>query len=78
MPCVPILNHRNRRIGFACVCNDPIEIRHRGRTYRFEWTEASGWMAVNRDGSQRLSPVPLAVYRRLDKLPRPNEKEQRS
>jgi len=56
MPCIPI------RDGFLCVGNDPVSVEYPGRTYRFEWTAAAGWMPVNLDGSQRLSPVPKGAW----------------
>jgi hypothetical protein len=64
MPCVPLLD-RGRRVGILCMGNEPVEITHQGKRYLFEWTGASGWVAVNQDGTERLSPVPSAVYRQL-------------
>ena len=59
MPCIPI------RHGFLCVGNDPVEVEYRGKTYRFEWTGACGWMPVNKDRSQRMSPVPNGAWDKL-------------
>lgn len=56
MPCKPFKG------GFLCAGNKPLSITHRGRTYLFEWTVASGWCPVNADGSGRLSPVPNVVW----------------
>lgn len=64
MPCIRIGKGRHR--GILCFGNDPIAFRHNGQTFRFEWTEASGWCAVNKDGSGRLSPVPDVVWDRLE------------
>jgi len=71
MPCKPIFDSTGKRIGFLCVGNEPVEIKHNGKSYLFEWTEASGWCAVNKDGGERLSPVPDAVWGIVVKLPRP-------
>lgn len=65
MPCIPLKN------GFVCVGNEPVAVKHNGRTYYVEWTAASGWVPVNRDGSERLSPLPKAVWDRVKMLPRP-------
>lgn len=66
MPCYRIPG------GYLCVGNEPVEIKHNGRAYLFEWTSASGWVAVNKDGSERLSRVPKAVSDKVDKLERPD------
>ena len=63
MPCLRI-----GKRGFVCLSNEPVAVKHNGRTYLFEWTAASGWIRVDRDGSQ--SPVPKAVEDKLAKLPR--------
>lgn len=66
MPCFPILNNRGtKRVGFLCVGNEPVVIYYRNTTYRFEWTASSGWIPVNRDGSERLSPVPVGAWEAL-------------
>ena len=70
MPCTPLMKGK-KRAGFLCVGNDPVEVKHGSETYRFEWTSASGWCPVNKDCSERLSPVPKAVWAKVDKLPRP-------
>ena len=61
MPCIPIIEGR-RRVGFLCVGNEPVQIKYSGKTFYFEWTAASGWLAVNRDGSERLTRVPNGVW----------------
>lgn len=33
-----------------------------GKPYCFEWNNFSGWMPTNKDGSDRLSPVPKKVW----------------
>lgn len=67
MPCIPILSANKRtRVGFVCVGNDPVAVQHNGRTYQFEWTAASGWIAVNKDGSQRLAAVPDGAWDMLE------------
>ena len=70
MPCVEIREKGNRR-GFICFRNEPVRLTHPSkynrRVYYFEWTPASGWMPVNRDGSERLSPVPNGVWRALER-----------
>ncbi len=73
MPCVPLIEtsrdgKRRHRVGFLCVGNDPVAVKHRGRTYLFEWTAASGWMAVNKNGSERLSRVPNVVWDKVSEL----------
>ena len=55
MPCIPIKD------GTVCVPNEPLSIVFQRRTYRFEWTAASGWCLVNADGSERLKDVPVGV-----------------
>ncbi len=77
MPCLPILNSRgNKRIGFLCVDNEPVELRYKEKIYRVEWTAACGWLAVNRDGTERVSPLPKAVWDMVDKLEWPSAKEK--
>jgi hypothetical protein len=66
MPCRSLFD-RGKRVGFVCMGNEPVEITHHGKRYLFEWTAASGWVAVNKDGSERLSRVPKAV---ADKISR--------
>ena len=77
MPCFPLTERnkdgKQRRVGFLCVGNEPIEIKHNGKTYLFEWTASSGWIAINKDGSERKSPVPKAVWDKLDKVERPKD-----
>jgi hypothetical protein len=51
-----------------CVGNEPIEIDHGGKTYLFEWS-AVGWLPCNRDGSERLTAIPKAVWDRLNDVP---------
>ena len=51
---------------FLCVGNEPVAITYRGRVYRFEWTESSGWIAVNKDGSERLSAVPAGAWKAIE------------
>ena len=60
MPCIPIKD------GFLCVGNEPVQVEHNGRTYRFEWSAGCGWLPCNRDGGQRLSPVPKVVWEKLE------------
>ena len=64
MPCIPF--RENGRASFVCVGNEPVAITYRGRVYRFEWTASSGWIAVNKDGSERLSPVPAGAWTELE------------
>lgn len=61
MPCLPIPSGF-RRYGILCVGNEPVSVEFKGRTYQFEWTHWCGWAAVNRDGSERLSPVPKGAW----------------
>ncbi len=75
MTCRPILDRNSRRAGFLCVGNEPIELVYLARTYWVEWTESSGWIPVNKDGSERLSPLPPEVWDMVDKLPRPHSDE---
>jgi len=67
MPCLPILGKFREKVGFICIGNAPVEIKHKDRTYRFEWTGGSGWIPVNKNGTLRLSPVPQAVWDKLEK-----------
>jgi len=60
MPCLPMSGG-----GFICTRNEPVEIKHENRTYRFEWTASSGWMPVNKNGQFRRSPIPLSVWDKL-------------
>ncbi len=59
MPCYPTKN------GVLCVGNDPVAITHDGKTYRFEKNFWSGWMPVNLDGSERLTPVLVGAWDKL-------------
>ncbi len=61
MPC--------HRIGDAIMCigDEPVEIHDRGKVYLFEWSGGCGWLPVNRDGSERLTPVPGRVWDALEK-----------
>jgi hypothetical protein len=63
MPCIPFREHGHT--SFLCVGNDPVSVTYRGRTYRFEWTSASGWIPVNKDSSERLTPVPAGAWEAL-------------
>jgi len=76
MPCLPVTerckNGKHRQIGFLCVGNEPIKIQHNGKTYLFEWG-GCGWMPVNKDGSERLSRVPNAVWDKLAQVERPKQ-----
>lgn len=59
------------RIGkrdFLCVGNEPVSVKFNGTAYLFEWTAASGWMPVNKDGSERLSPVPKGAWDEIEKI----------
>jgi hypothetical protein len=69
MPCYPI-DEGNGRVGFVCMANEPVKLWHNGQAYLFEWTGGCGWMPVNQDGTERLTPVPAAVWCKLSKLPR--------
>ncbi len=71
MPCIP-LREGNKQIGFVCVGNEPVSVG--GGKYQVEWTEWGGWVFVNEDGSERLSPVPAWVWAEVEKLPRPGDK----
>ncbi len=74
MPCLPIIetsrSGKKRRVGFLCVGSEPVAVEYRRRTYLLEWTAASGYCPVNRDGTGRESPPPKAVWDLVDKLPR--------
>ena len=76
MPCLPILERMStgklRRVGFVCVPNEPVAVEFNGRTYRFVWTAASGWIAVNLDGSGRLSRVPIGAWEAIERVERPD------
>ncbi len=66
MPCFPITNTAGtKRVGFLCVGNEPVAIRYRDQVYRFEWTSGSGWVPINRDSSERLSPGPKGAWEAL-------------
>ncbi len=67
MPCFPIGKPGQCIGGFICCGNEPVEIMHGGHVYRFEWTAASGWMPVNKDGSQRLTRVPGGAWDALER-----------
>ncbi len=71
MPCIPFKQGDSH--GILCIGNEPVEINHIPKSYLFEWTEACGWLAVNKDGSERLSKVPDAVWDKVSKLPKPGE-----
>ena len=74
MPCLPIIDRRKSGkccVGYLCIGNEPVEIQHNGKKYLFEWTAASGWIAVNKDGSERLSRTPNTVWEMLAKVERP-------
>ncbi len=60
MPCHPI-----PRFGVLCVGNEPVEVQYNNRTYRFAWNRWCGWMPYNKDGSERLSPVPKGAWEKL-------------
>ena len=69
MTCIPISN------GILCVGNGPVEVG--GGKYQVEWSSWCGWMAVNKDGGGRLSPLPAHVWAEVERLPRPGfEKEK--
>lgn len=59
------------RDGVLCVGNEPVPVG-RGE-YQVEWTAAGGWVFVNKDGSERKSPVPAWVWDEVEKLPRPRD-----
>ncbi len=61
MPCIRLFTG-----AIVCVSNDPVEVKFRGKTYRFEWHYWSGWMPVNRNGDERLSPVPKGAWKVLE------------
>ncbi len=61
MPCISIPH------GFLCLGNEPVVVAHGTREYLFEWTEACGWLPVNRDRSERISPVPDVVWEKLER-----------
>ena len=77
MPC-----HHVDKKTFLCVGNKPVRIDHNGRTYGFEWSGGCGWMPVNRDGNERLSPVPDGAWDALERaekaglVSRPGKKEK--
>ena len=58
--------------GFLCVGNEPVSVDG----YLFEWTAACGWVAVNKDGSERLSPVPKHIWDKVERLPRLSDKTE--
>ncbi len=60
MPCIPL------KKGVLCVGNEPVSVVYRARTYRFEWTSACGWVPVNKDGGERLTPVPVGAWEALE------------
>ena len=57
--------------GFLTLGGPDVAIEHNGRQYHFEWTESSGWVPVNQDGSERRSRVPNAVWEKLSAVQRP-------
>lgn len=54
--------------GILCTGNKPVSVEYCGKTYRFEWTAASGWCPVNKDGGGRLSSVPSKVWKKFEKM----------
>jgi len=60
MSCIKVDN------GFVCVGNEPEVIEHNGKTYYFEFHKFGGPIPCTKDGDQRLSPVPKAVWEKLD------------
>jgi len=60
-------------MSFLCIGNAPVAIMYQGQTYRFEWTASSGWIPVNKDGSERLSPVPTGAWKKIEAQGRPSE-----
>lgn len=67
MPCLPLMQGQ-KHVGYVCVGNEPVSVEYRGKAYLFEWHAFCGWLACNKDGSERLSPVPKAVWEKLDEL----------
>ena len=65
-PCLPLHDGRGHRVGSLCVGNEPVSVTFNGRTYRFEWTAACGWIPVNQNGSERLSGVPDGAWDALE------------
>lgn len=62
--------------GFVCIADAPlIIVKHSGKTFRFERSAACGLLPVNANGTQRLSPVPGAVW---DKASEIEQKLQRA
>ncbi len=74
MPCIPF--KIGGGTGILCVPNEPVEIRDGAKVYLFEWTGGCGWLPVNKDGSQRLSPVPRRVWKLLYETPESKAKEE--
>lgn len=56
MPCYRIPN------GIVCMGNEPVRVEYKGRSYYFEWHSYFGWMSCTKDGDERLSGVPEAVW----------------
>ena len=56
MTCIHVPN------GIMCVGNKPVEIQHAGKSFYFEWTAFGGWVPVNKDGTERRTRVPKAVW----------------
>lgn len=59
MTCIPTKD------GILCIGNEALAIEYNGKVYLFEWCSGCGWMHVNLDGSERLSPVPVYVSNKL-------------
>lgn len=80
MPCIRFRESgKKNRWGFVCFGNEPVEIPFNGCVYRFEWTPASGWMPVNRDGSGRESPVPNGAWNALGRqYPKWSDEKERA
>ncbi len=54
--------------GILCLGNEPVEIKHGGKSYLFERHPWCGWLPVNKDRSERLLRVPDAVWRKVEQL----------
>ncbi len=61
MPCIRLFKDT-----IVCVRNEPVSVKYRGKTYRFEWHSYSGWMPVNKNGDERLSPVPNGAWKIIE------------
>jgi len=77
MTCIPMTN------GVLCVGAEPVSVTYREKTFYFEWHGCGGWLACNKDGSERKAPIPIAVWdlleaeygQRNDKPPKPLSKK---